>query len=232
MVGHPQLRKINNLFNERRLPFILIFLKEEMNLAEYKSNSHKLRDGTPEPEEKKLAPVISGTAVTQKKSGFSKFADSIIAEDLASVGNYILADVLVPAFKKTIADIVTNGIDILLYGKTGVSKSGTNASKISYGSYYQRSYNEPIRANQSASVFDYDNIIFDNRGDAEAVLSSMDELLDQFGIVSVADFYELSNVPCPNYTANKYGWINIRNAQVLRARDGYIIKLPRAQVLN
>ena len=31
-----------------------------------------------------------------------------------------------------------------------------------------------------------------------------------------------------NYTDNKYGWTNIRNAEVVRVRDGYRIKLPRA----
>ena len=31
-----------------------------------------------------------------------------------------------------------------------------------------------------------------------------------------------------NYTDNKYGWMNIRNAEIMRVRDGYMIKMPRA----
>ena len=203
-------------------------------MAEYSSNSHKLRetDGSEQIPEKKIGPVISGTATTQKKSRLSKFTESIIAEDVHSVGSYILSDVLIPSFKKAIQDIVTNGIDMLLYGKVTNRSSNMNVSRISYGNYYSGSkLAEPSKPAQT-SVFDYDNIVFGNRGDAEAVLTAMDDIMDRFGVVSVGDFYDLADVPNPNYTVNKYGWTNIRSAQVMRVRDGYIIKLPRAVPIN
>ena len=204
-------------------------------MAEYSSNSHKMRDsdGTEQIPEKKVGPVISGTATTQKKNGFSKFANSIIAEDVHSVGSYILSDVLIPSFKKAIQDIVTNGIDMLLYGKVSGNRSGSNISRISYGSYYSGSrLSEPSNKPERSSVFDYDNIVFGNRGDAEAVLSAMDDIMDRYGFVSVGDFYDLADVPNNNYTVEKYGWKDIRSTQVIRARDGYIIKLPRAIPIN
>lgn len=200
-------------------------------MAEYKSNSHKTRDGVSEPE-KSLAPVITGTAVTQKKSGFGRIAGSIIAEDLHSVGSYILTDVLIPALKKSLDDIVSNGIHMLLYGKAAESRSGVSASRISYGSYYSKSQSEPLRANPSASALDYDNIIFSNRGDAEAVLVAMEDILDNYQVVSIGDLYELSDIPTPNYTVNKYGWTNLRSAQVIRVSEGYMLKLPRALPIN
>ena len=49
--------------------------------------------------------------------------------------------------------------------------------------------------------------------------------------VSVADFYDLVGVS-GNYTDNKYGWTDIRNASVIHVRDGYMIKLPKALPLN
>lgn len=202
---------------------------------DYQSNSHKSRDGAVEPSsEKKVGPVISGTAVTQKKTGFGKFASSIIAEDVNSVGNYLLTDVLIPSFKKALSDIVTNGIDMLLYGKSGVSNAArTTASKISYNSYssyYAKP--EPAKSIPSGSVLDYDNIIFNNRGDAEAVLTAMDDMLDRYGVVSVGDLYDMADISTSNYTVHKYGWTNIRSAQVIRVRDGYMIKLPKATPIN
>lgn len=205
-------------------------------MEEFIPNSHKSRDGEVEQiPEKKLGPVISGSVTTQKRSGFGKFAESMIAEDVTNVGSFILTDVLIPAFKKTIVDIVTNGIDMLLYGKTGVSKSSSSLSRITYSgsSYYNYAkVTEPQRALSSSSVFDYDNIVFDNRGDAEAVLTAMEDILDQFGVVSVGDLYDLADVPTPNYTVNKYGWANIRSAQVIRVKDGYLLKLPKASPIN
>jgi hypothetical protein len=208
--------------------------KEVRDLEEYKSNSNKSRDGEIEQiPEKRIEPVISGTAVTQKKTGFGKFAESMIAEDVSNVGSFILTDVLIPAFKKTIVDIVTNGIDMLMYGKTS-SKSNSGLSRLTYsgsGNYYNYARaSEPVKT--SVSTFDYDNIIFENRGDAEAVLESMDEAIDVYGVVSVGDLYELANLPSPNYTVNKYGWTNIRSAQVIRVRDGYMLKMPKAMPIN
>jgi len=47
-------------------------------------------------------------------------------------------------------------------------------------------------------------------------------------MVSVADLYELVGIQ-GSYTDNKYGWTkNIRNASVVRVRDGYLLKLPKA----
>ena len=55
----------------------------------------------------------------------------------------------------------------------------------------------------------------------------MCELIDTYQMVKVADLYDLVGISC-DYTANNYGWTNLRNASVERVRDGYILKLPKA----
>ena len=213
--------------------YIIFSKKEEANLDEYKGNSNRARDGGLEPvPSKKFDSVVSGHATTQKKIGFGKYTGSIISSDLKSVGDFLMTDVLIPSIKKALADIVVNGIDMLLYGKSGMTRSNSSVSKVSYSNYYNRPYNEPLRAGSNGNSLDYDNIIFDNRGDAEAVLTSMEDILDQFGCVSVADLYDLADVAAPNYTVNNYGWTSLTNAQVLRCRDGYIIKLPKVTSLK
>ena len=61
----------------------------------------------------------------------------------------------------------------------------------------------------------------------------MEDLLDQYKLVSVADLYDLVGIS-GDYTDNKYGWTNLRNARVerLRYEDGYILKLPKALPLD
>ena len=46
-------------------------------------------------------------------------------------------------------------------------------------------------------------------------------------MVSVMDLYDLVGIT-GQYTDNKYGWTNLRNAEPVRTRDGYMLKLPRA----
>ena len=200
----------------------------------YKPNSHKSKEEQKEStSEKKVEKVISGSVKSKKKNEIQKFADVFISEDVNNVKSYILLDVLVPAIKKAILDIVTNGIDMILYGESGRTKKNSTSSKISYRSYYEKendqrnNYNSPT----SKSGYSYDDIILDNRGEAEDVLARMDELVATYGIVSVADYYDLVGIT-GNYTDYKYGWTDIRSATVVRTRDGYLIKLPKVLPLN
>jgi hypothetical protein len=212
----------------------IIIKKESINMSEYKSNSHKAREEEKQQveiiEKKKIQPVAKGK--TKKKSEVKKFADIFVAEDVTSVKNYIINDVLIPAAKKAISDIVTNGIDMLLYGEAkGRSRDrDRSSSRVSYTKYYERgreSERDYDRRTTRRSVYDYDDIILDTRGEAEEVLNRMDDLIDAYGMVSVADLYDLVGIS-GNYTDNKYGWTNLRNATVQRVRDGYLLKLPKA----
>ena len=101
-------------------------------MAEYKAKS-SLYDG--EVEEKKVEQIVSSPVRTKKKTIWDKIHEEFISEDGKSVGDYIVLDVLVPAIKKTISDIITNGIDMLLFGSSR-SRGGTTVSRIPYGSYY------------------------------------------------------------------------------------------------
>ena len=203
-------------------------------MEEYKPNSHKYKEDQKRStlEKKKVEKVIAGTVKSKKKSEIRKFTDVFISEDIDNVKSYILLDVLIPAIKKAISDIVTNGIDMILYGETGKTKSYSTASKISYRSYYDgRNGRIDYSSIRTKIGYNYDDIIFDNRGEAEDVLSRMDELISTYGLVSVADLYDLVGIT-GNYTDNKYGWTNIRSASVIRVRDGYMLKLPKALPLD
>ena len=195
-------------------------------MEEFPSNSH-------ESKKKAIKPVVAG-AKTKKKSEISKLADVFIAEDIDSVKSYILVDVLVPAIKKAISDIVTNGIDMILYGGNGnPSTKKSISSKISYTPYYKMSSSSqkdrPV--SRPKTTYEYDEIILNKRGEAEMLLKSMDENIQTYGMVSIGDYYDMAGVTS-EYTTNKYGWTDLREAQVVRTREGYTIKLPKPSPLN
>lgn len=200
-------------------------------MEDYKSNSDRARQ---EQSQKKVEAVISGSAKTRKKSEIQKLTDVFIAEDAHNVKSYILMEVIVPAVKKAVSDIVTTGIDMILYGESNRSKKNSTASKVSYRNFYERDKDRVYAgsATDRRNGFDYDDILFTTRGDAEAVLDAMNDIISQFGTVSVSDFYDLARVPNDNFTMNRYGWTNIGGATAVRVRDGYILKLPRAIPLN
>lgn len=196
---------------------------------EYKSNSHKFKESQSQSliEKKKVEKVVHGKVRTKPKSGISKISEIFISEDAANVKSYIVMDVLVPAVKKAISDIVREGIDMILYGESRGSKSSTNSSYVSYRDYSRNDDRDRFRESRSRTGYNHDDIVLETRGEAEEVLSRMDELIDTYGVVSVADLYDLIGKSC-EYTDNKYGWTNIRNAEPIRVRDGYMLKLPKA----
>lgn len=198
-------------------------------MTDYKANSHRVKEEQKSKEvvKKDIQPVAK--AKTKKKSEVKKFADVFIAEDITSVKDYIVNDVLIPAAKKAISDIITNGIDMILYGEAkGRDRRRDGGSRVSYTKYYERDRDRDYdRTRTRRSVYDYDDIILDTRGEAEDVLNRMDDLIDAYGMVSVADLYDLVGIS-GNYTDNKYGWTNLRNAEIRRTRDGYLLKLPKA----
>lgn len=199
---------------------------------EYKSNSHRSKEQAHEPmEDKKIEKVVTGTVKQRKKTGLSRAASTFMPGDVDSVKSYILMDVLVPSIKRVISDIVCNGINMLLGEPTRGKGGNSIGAKVSYRQYYRdpderRDYAKP----RAQAQYSYDDIIFDNRGDAEEVLYRMEELLERFEVVSVADLFDMAGISC-NYTDNKYGWTDLRSAHVERVRDGYIINLPRATSL-
>ena len=195
-------------------------------------NSHKSRNEKKElisekKEEKRAEKVVHGK-VKKKENGMRKLTDIFISEDVTNVKDYIIFDVVVPALKKAVYDLIVGTLDMSLYGGRG-NGSRPKADKVSYRDYndISRSGNRSGDRTRTASGYSYDDIVVETRGEAETVLSRMDEIMEEYSIVRVADLYDLVGVT-GDYTDNNYGWTNIRNAKIVRVRDGYKIDMPRA----
>ena len=183
-------------------------------------------------ESKRAEKVVHGTVKT-KKNEMRRLTDIFISEDIANVKSYILMDVLVPSIKKALYDIVVNSLDMSLFGGRGGGGRRSTADKVSYRDYnsVSRRDDRSYSSTRTSSGYSYDDIVLETRGEAEAVLSRMDEIMEEYEIVRVADLYDLVGVTGA-HTDNKYGWTNIRNAKIVRVRDGYMIEMPRALPLR
>ena len=130
--------------------------------------------------------------------------------------------------------MVNNGADMLVNGEITRSKSNTPGSKVSYRSYYDRR-DDPPRAridSRYGSAYDYDELAFETRGDTERVLVTLDEIMDTYKMVKVADLYDAAG-RTPSSVMFNYGWTDIHTASVVRTVDGYyMIRLPRVLPLD
>lgn len=204
-------------------------------MREYQPNSHKSKEEAKTTEvattdKKRVEKVVSGKVKT-KSNEKRKLANMFISEDATNVKSYIIFDVLIPTVKKTLYDIVTDSLDMILNGGTG-GKKHKSGNKISYRSYYDDKKDDRGGSGyRTRNRFDYDDLIFDSRGECEAVREQMVDVIETYGFVTVADMYDMADLPAP-YTSSKYGWTNIRTAETVRVRDGYVLKLPKAMPID
>lgn len=73
---------------------------------------------------------------------------------------------------------------------------------------------------------DTEDIIFDNRWEAEKILTEMKRVIAKYGRVTIANLNVLIG---RTYTSEdiKYGWTNLEGVSVTRSRLGYAITLPK-----
>ena len=199
---------------------------------DYKSNSHKSKaEGATE---KRVGKVVTGAAKTRKKKEIHKITDLIFAEDFGTVKEFLIYDVAIPGIKNLVLDILIDGAT-RTFGGSGSRRGGgarTSTDYVSYNRYSDRGSRRSERDSRPRAGFDYEDIIFESRGDAELARDTMDDMIDRYGVVTVADLYDMAEIT-PPYTANKYGWTNIRNAEPARLREGgYVLKLPKAMPID
>jgi len=190
---------------------------------------------------KKLAPLVKkGNVVKKKRTLLDKFKESFLGES-ENLGDYIIHDVLIPAFRDTISDM---GIGVIerMFGNGRTRQMGrSNVTRDRGRSYVTYNNSDRGRGRDdrrddrdrdrgSRGRHNFDNVIFTNKWEAEEVLSTLVDMTLEYGEATVRAFYELSNMDS-EHTDENYGWTNLRDAYVDRTRDGFIIAFPTPRPL-
>lgn len=192
-------------------------------------------------EPKKVEKVVTGLVRQKKKSFFKKVMDTLVSDDASNISGYIIHDILVPAFKDVVEDMVKGSIEVLIRGERTGSRTTRDrgVSRVSYNSVSSRR-NDRDRdrrddrrdvSSRNRARHNFDDIVLETRGEAEEVLSHLVDLTIDYGQASVSDLYDLVGITGA-FTDNKYGWYDLKDASVSRARDGYLLNLPRTILLD
>lgn len=189
--------------------------------------------------EKKIEKVTTNDVIRRKQPLGNRIKESFTGEDSKSVLDYILMDVLLPAAKDTIVDAVTQGTERLVLG-TSRSVSRRAAHTPPSGSTGYIGYNRfktttstaprdelrPTLSRQARSTHNFDEIILATRAEAEEVLTRMYDVLSRYDSVTVSDLYDLVGIT-GEYTDHNWGWTSLADSSVSRARNGYLLNLPK-----
>lgn len=202
-------------------------------MEDYTPNSHRYKEqqkNLPTPTDIKRVekPVVTGEVKIKKKNPeLNKIKNAFVSEDAHNIKSFLIDDILIPTIKKMISE----SVDMILYGRRGTSNSRvTVTDRFSYNQCSSQRNDTRVDSRRN-SIWDYDDIILSTRGDAEAVLSQLDAIIDQYGAAKVSDMYDLVGRTF-EYTDDRYGWDSLRSARIVRVRDGYLLDMPKATVLD
>ena len=197
----------------------------------------------PETEEiTKREAVVKGR---ERKPGLLSRAGTLFfgADGFRGIADHLVHEVFIPSIQNTIADVSTNAIQRAIFGDN-YDHRRRSANDYWYGSRryidnrlssssrgrghtdYNKQYDKP-RSRRSENISNRVRLVeFDTADDAKEVLAIMLYSLDQYDLVSVAEFYELSDVSS-KFTDHQFGWTNLDEVSILPLRGGkFYISVP------
>ena len=198
------------------------------------------------------------TKARHKRSLWKSVGDRFISEDAEYVGSSIVDDILVPALRDLINDILHGAIDMTFGGGNyrGGSYSrrggGRGRSRIAYNRMYDDSRFSSRRRRDDddyddrrssrrrlpdCSEFIFDPRDFDRPSDAkcaaEDLLDDMADRIEEFGQVDMAWFLDQVGEDAEGlWNAEDWGWTNLSGVRVRGSnRNGWYIDLPKPKEL-
>jgi len=170
------------------------------------------------------------TARVKKEGFWSKFKRSLFGENVENVGEHMLFDVGIPALKATMADMVVNGIEVLLWGE---ARSGRRGDYRNYSAASLSGSSRSERRERDRRRITYEDISFDTKSDANEFLSEVLDYVKEYGKITIAVYSSILN----KYTDEKIesswrddekGWFkeDFRGVEPIRTRNGWDIDLP------
>lgn len=193
----------------------------------------------------KLESVVAGGAHRRRRSITKRFRENFLSDDVGSVWTYLTYDVVVPGVKNLMFEMVRDGFERLLWGDSRPRRRHGPSGYTSYDSMYSSKSRDSDRnrdrdrdrdrptaiSNQARKTHAFDEILIENRGEAEEVIDRLIGLVDNYGTATVSDLYDLVGVTS-DYTDQKWGWSDLALASVRGVRGGYILDLPRPIVID
>lgn len=187
-------------------------------------------------QDKDITPVVSAGAVRRKKSFRKQISETFVAGDAKTAVRYSIFEIMLPAARDMIVETLQQGIEKLFTGDT--RRRGLNrplsgpTGYVSYNRIGSRNTG-PLRtiSRQARARHNFDEIIIDNRVEAEEVIDKLFELVSRYESATVADLYELVGLTS-THTDHKWGWTDLHGSGVSRVRGGYLLDLPEPEVLD
>lgn len=166
-----------------------------------------------------LPGVVQGTVHAKKRGRVKRY--------FAGLAPAIMA-IAIPAAKRFALEAFRTSLKI--DGDSGYNSRGQEVlAKVSYRNYYD---DPPFSTSSKPARYDYNDISFETRGDAEKVLEQMRNILAHKKVIRVLELYDLCRIPS-EHTDYHWGWASLAEVRVVSTLNGrYKLTLPPPMSIN
>ena len=194
----------------------------------------------PKPETAPLKPVVTtGKVTVKKKSAGRKLLDTFFEGDIKMVGKSVWEDYISPALKDMLYGALDQTFRGMIFKEYGASRRGRDSDRNSVRARredftrFSRNRDRDRDRDDREDVYDYGELFFEEKREAENVKESLYDLLDQYHWATVGQLYELCGMRV-RQTDYNYGWRDRerRDIYVTSCRGGYLLKTPRPKPLD
>lgn len=200
-----------------------------------------------EDESPRIKKIEGVNVIKVKKPLGQRIAESFGGDDLKTVGKVLFVTVLLPGAKDLLMDVIEVGGRRMIFGESSRSRSGSSsviggATRIRQTSYGAASRNISSSVRDTITVndrerrtFDFSNLIVsEDAAKADEIIMEMEAAIEEFGVVTVADFFNAIGVTGNGFTDRKFGWdaAAFTGAEPKRVRGGWVLDIPEPLGIN
>lgn len=182
----------------------------------------------------------------------------LFEKDFKEAKDTIITEIIKPKIKDAFFNVIDNGLRVIsdtfqtmifenIDYRRGYNNLPRRSDQYSYNNQYnynsisQKRLNTTstgtLRARTSTNLYNYDDLLIDDEAEANEVLCYMQEEIDTYGQVSVAQMYQFANMTPPRHTDYNWGWYELNGVNIEAIDCGqegikWEILLPKAQPLR
>lgn len=190
--------------------------------------------------EKHIEPVAKGRI---EKPGIRKWFSNVLfgEEGFRGAATHMVQEVIVPSIQNTVADVLVTAVQRAIFGNDYIHRRtngglfwgrGNNVTRMdTYRGGNKTDYTKNFSQRNTRASNVVNDIAFETRQEAQEVFNVLLANLNQYDVVTVGDYYELTD-NAASFTDHSYGWSvssgGLNGARIVAARGGgYKIQFPQ-----
>ena len=185
---------------------------------------------------------VTSRAVEVKKDTFwDKFKKAWFGENVENAGEFMLFEIGIPAVKATLSDMISNGVEVLLFGESSGRHSRSRTKESSgYTGMYKRERDRERDARdvrRSSTGYIWEQVEPMSQRDCLSVIAEMKDWAYDNEYVTVGELLDMMKASnLADYSDDNRGWyaedLKGNACSCYAVRGGYLLDLPRPRSIR